>query len=58
MQKSVARMKYVLVMALLATVSACVVAPRYHEGYWDREHDRYWAGGVWHRCDEHREFCR
>jgi hypothetical protein len=58
MQENTFRVKFVLLLALLAGASGCVVAPRYHDGYWDREHDRYWFGGVWHPCSERREYCR
>jgi len=51
-------MKYALLIALIAATSGCVVAPRYHDGYWDREHDRFWFRGGWHPCAERREYCR
>jgi hypothetical protein len=58
MQERSSPLRYVLAAVLLAAASGCVVAPRYHDGYWDHEHDRYWYGGGWHGCDEHREYCR
>jgi hypothetical protein len=51
--------KYAIVIVLAAIGSACVVEqPRYHEGYWDRDHARYWHEGGWHPCSEHAENCR
>jgi hypothetical protein len=37
------------VLALLALASACVVETR--EGYWDRDHHRYWHDHAWVACD-------
>jgi hypothetical protein len=46
-----------VVLGLIAFLSACVVAgPR--EGYYDRDHHRYWHENGWHDCAEHGEFCR
>jgi hypothetical protein len=28
------------------------------EGYWDREHHRWWHEHTWHECDEHEPHCR
>ena len=58
MQEPKSRMKYALLIALLAATSGCVVTPRYHDGYWDREHDRFWFRGGWHPCAERRDYCR
>jgi len=46
----------------LATMAAgCVVTPRdhdeYREGYYDRDHHRYYHDHAWHECDEHDEHC-
>jgi hypothetical protein len=49
-------MKGSVLMGLMALASACVVAPR--EGYWDRDHHRYYHDHSWHECAEHDEFCR
>ena len=50
---------YVLLLSFLASASGCIVAPvRYHDGYWDRDHNRYWYGGVWHPCSENGQYCR
>jgi hypothetical protein len=48
-----------LILATLATTTGCVVAePR--EGYWDRDHHRYYHEHVWHECTEtdRGEYCR
>jgi hypothetical protein len=54
--------------ALLLGLSGCVVHDRevvhdgsysqgYKEGYYDREHSRYWHDRAWHDCVEHDEHC-
>jgi hypothetical protein len=44
-------------VGLIAMASACVVAePR--EGYYDRDHHRYYREHTWHECEEHGEYCR
>jgi hypothetical protein len=44
-------------VGLIALASACVVAePR--EGYYDRDHHRYYREHSWHECVEHGEYCR
>jgi hypothetical protein len=46
-------------LALMAMASACVVAPAGpREGYWDREHNRYWADRGWHDCGPEDWHCR
>jgi hypothetical protein len=47
--------KAVLLLTLTAIVSACVIEPR--EGYWDRDHHRYYHEHTWHDCTERGEFC-
>jgi len=49
-----------LILAAVAAFGAgCVLAPeRYHEGYWDHDHDRYWHNQGWHPCAEGPEHCR
>ena len=38
-------------------LSGCIVAePR--EGYWDREHARYYHHHVWVNCNREDEHCR
>ena len=60
----------VLVLAgLAASLSGCVVHDRevvhdgsysqgYKEGYYDRDHNRYWHSDAWHDCVDHDEHCR
>jgi hypothetical protein len=43
------------VLALMVFASACVVAPR--EGYYDRDHHRYYREHNWHECGERDEHC-
>lgn len=44
-------------LALVALfLSGCVIAP--HEGYYDRDHHRYWHDHHWHRCLERDVHCR
>jgi hypothetical protein len=50
-------MKGSVLLALISFASACVVeSPR--EGYWDREHNRYWADRAWHDCVIEDIHCR
>jgi len=46
-----------LLLGLAALVAGCVVAP-YREGYYDRDHHRYWHDHAWHDCVEHDDHCR
>ena len=57
-----------VIAALMMTLSGCVVHDRevvhdgnysqgYKEGYYDREHNRYWHEQAWHDCVEHDEHC-
>jgi hypothetical protein len=46
-------------LALLATAllaSGCVVEPR--EGFYDRDHHRWWHEHAWRDCGEGDEHCR
>jgi hypothetical protein len=46
-------------LALVALSSGCIVAePR--DGYYEREHHRYYREHAWHECHEHDhdEYCR
>ena len=49
-----------LLLVLMAAMSGCVIAPRggYHEGYYDRDHNRYYHQNPWHDCADHDEHCR
>lgn len=45
-----------LLLALTMLSCACVVAePR--EGYYDRDHARYYHEHSWHECGEHNDSC-
>jgi hypothetical protein len=45
-----------VVLALIMASSSCVVEPR--NGYYDRDHHRYYHEHVWIDCTEHDEHCR
>jgi hypothetical protein len=46
-----------LLLGLIALASACVIeTPR--EGYYDRDHHRYYHERGWHECVEHDAHCR
>jgi hypothetical protein len=53
-----------LLLGAMMAVSGCVVhdGPGYNqgykEGYWDREHNRYWHENGWHECGEGDAHCR
>lgn len=54
-------MKFSLSCALLGVavfISGCVIAPGYREGYYDRDHHRYYHERSWHECVERDEHCR
>ena len=42
-------------LGLMILVQGCVVTTR--EGYYDREHHRYWHERAWHDCIEHDVHC-
>jgi hypothetical protein len=45
-----------LLLSLIVQMSGCVVAePR--EGYYDRDHHRYYHEHTWRECHEHDEHC-
>jgi hypothetical protein len=47
-----------ILLGLIALSSACVVAGPGHEGYYDRDHNRYYHENSWHDCGDHDEHCR
>jgi len=53
-----------VLLALMTVTSACVIATRdrghdgYREGYYDREHNRYYHEHQWRDCGERDEHCR
>ena len=51
---------FLLGIIALSLTSGCVVATRdnYHEGYWDREHARYYHNHAWVACDHEDVHCR
>jgi hypothetical protein len=52
--------KNILILGLMAVMSGCVFGPRdgYHEGYYDRDHNRYYHENTWHDCADHDAHCR
>jgi hypothetical protein len=46
-----------ILLGLIALSSACVVAGE-REGYYDRDHHRYYHENTWHECGERDEHCR
>jgi hypothetical protein len=46
-----------ILLGLTALSSACLVAGP-HEGYYDRDHNRYYHESSWHDCGERDEHCR
>lgn len=49
-----------MLLGLIALSSACVVAGPGHEreGYYDRDHNRYYHENAWHDCGDRDEHCR
>jgi hypothetical protein len=54
-----------LVLAVISLTSGCVVHTRdggyhdgYREGYYDREHNRWYHQKSWRDCEEHDVHCR
>lgn len=48
--------KGTFLLALIGLVIGCVVAP--NEGYYDRDHHRYYHESGWHECTVGNEYCR
>lgn len=44
-----------VLVALIAVMSACVIGPR--EGYYDRDHSRYYHQNAWHNCGQNDQHC-
>ncbi len=56
MNKMETVIKGTILLVLTISSSACIVAePR--EGYYDREHTRYYHEHKWHECGERNDFC-
>jgi hypothetical protein len=57
---------HTVLLGLVALSSGCVIHERggesreqaYREGYYDREHNRYYHEHSWHECEEHNAYCR
>jgi hypothetical protein len=45
-----------LLLGLMLFAPGCVIAPR--EGYYDRDHHRWWHEHAWVECNERDEHCR
>ena len=45
-----------LLVGLAVLSAGCVIAPR--EGYYDRDHHRYYHEHVWVTCVDNDEHCR
>jgi hypothetical protein len=44
-----------LLLGLTLFATGCVVEPR--EGFYDRDHHRWYHEHAWHECVEHDEHC-
>ena len=44
-----------LLLGLMLLATGCVVEPR--EGFYDRDHHRWYHEHAWHECAEHDEHC-
>jgi hypothetical protein len=42
-------------LGMIVFVAGCVVEP--HDGYYDRDHHRYYHEHTWHECVEHDTYC-
>jgi hypothetical protein len=60
MNKSTLRLNAALIISMIGALSGCVVATPggYREGYYDRDHHRYYHEREWHDCGEHDDHCR
>jgi hypothetical protein len=50
------RITAIVLWGLALLLAGCIVVPR--EGYYDRDHHRYWHGNGWHGCGYRDEHCR
>lgn len=48
--------KSTFLLGLIGFVLGCVVAP--NEGYYDRDHHRYYHESGWHECANGDQHCR
>ena len=59
-------LSHAVLVGLVALSSGCVIHERsgeareegYREGYYDREHSRYYHEHSWHECRENDPYCR
>ena len=62
-------LSHTFLLSLLALSSGCVVHERsasaseareegYREGYYDRDHHRYYRDHSWHECTDHDAYCQ
>jgi len=49
-------MATVIWLGLALVLPGCVVVPR--EGFYDRDHHRWWHEHAWHECGDRDEHCR
>jgi len=56
----IAKASVLLALVAATLLSGCVVATHdnYHEGYWDREHSRYYHNHGWVDCGPNDSHCR
>jgi hypothetical protein len=56
----IAKTSLMLGLIALTFLSGCVFPARdgYREGYWDREHARYYHNHAWVACGHEDEHCR
>jgi len=50
--------QFSFLLGLLALTSACVVRETTREGYYDRDHHRYYHEHAWHACVPDDNYCR
>ena len=48
-----------VLLELIVLTCGCIVVPHegYYEGYYDRDHQRYYHDHAWRECAEHDEHC-
>lgn len=52
----VAKAGFLLGLIVMSFTAGCVVEP--HEGYWDRDHHRYYHDHAWVECRDGDPHCR
>jgi hypothetical protein len=58
--KLIAKAGFILGLITVTFISGCVIAPRdgYREGYWDRDHARWYHNHAWVDCGPGDMHCR